>query len=87
MYHGTPQGGFTEFKDGTFFTDDKAYAALYKERSSGIYRRKAPENAKSQIYEVYLDIKRPFDTRNEDIRKIYEEDFLPEYVASQLQLE
>ena len=30
MYHGTPNGTFTVFRDGTYFTDNQAYADLYQ---------------------------------------------------------
>lgn len=66
VYHGTPKYGFTEFKtelEGAYFTADKMYATEYAKLN------------KENVYSVYLNIKRPFDTRNAKERKIFEEQF------------
>lgn len=78
-YHGTPQGGYTIFKDGTYFTENRDYAEKYMSRSSGIYRRQPPENPKPTLYKVYLNIEKPFDTRIPAVREIYEKNFYNEY--------
>lgn len=85
MYHGTPQGGYTIFKDGTYFTENQDYAEKYLNRSSGIYRRQAPENARPTLYKVYLNIEKPFDTRIPAVREIYENDFYNEYGGGGIQ--
>ena len=76
MYHGTPQGGFTVFKnDLAFFTDNKAYADNYQSVSaSSRNSRKTESNPKT--YEVYLNITKPFDIRNAKEKNIFVEDYV-----------
>ena len=74
MYHGTPNGDFTIFKEGTYFTENKAYADVYQNQgaSSSGYKKTATNPT---TYEVYLDIKKPFDTRNPKEREIFENEY------------
>lgn len=67
VYHGTPRGGFTQFRtdEGAYFTTDRDYAALYT-RGDG---------EGSEIYEGYLNITNSFDTRNPRERQIFENEF------------
>ncbi len=75
MYHGAKNGGgFTVFRDWGYFTENKAYAERYAQR----------ENQKS-LYEVYVKMDKPFDTRDAETREIFEDEILPEYGASQIQ--
>lgn len=75
MYHGAKNGGgFTVFRDWGYFTENKAYAERYAQR----------ENEKS-LYEVYVKMDKPFDTRDTETREIFENEILPEYGASQIQ--
>jgi len=75
MYHGTPSGDFTVFKDGTYFTENKWYADLYQNPgASSINSRKTLTNPKT--FEVYLDIKKPFDIADAEARKIYINDYI-----------
>ncbi len=75
MYHGAKNGGgFTVFRDWGYFTENKAYAERYAQR----------ENKKS-LYEVYVKMDKPFDTRYSETREIFENEILPEYGASQIQ--
>lgn len=75
MYHGTPNGDFTVFKDGTYFTDDKAYADRYQNPgASSISTGKTASNPKT--FEVYLDIKKPFDLSDPEAKRIYIEDYI-----------
>lgn len=75
MYHGTPNGDFTVFKDGTYFTQNKDYADRYQEPgASSISTGKIKENPKT--YEVYLDIKKPFDINDPEAREIYTNDYI-----------
>ena len=69
MYHGTPNGDFTIFKDGTYFTDNKAYADRYQNPgASSISTGKTASNPKT--FEVYLNITKPFDINDAEARKI-----------------
>ena len=75
MYHGTPNGDFTVFKDGTYFTDNKEYADRYHSTSaSSISSGKTASNPKT--FEVYLDIKKPFDINDAEARDIYINEYI-----------
>lgn len=75
MYHGTPSGDFTVFKDGTYFTQNKEYADRYQDPSaSSISTGKVKDNPKT--FEVYLDIKKPFDISDPEAREIYINDYI-----------
>lgn len=76
MYHGTPQGGFTVFKnDLQFFTPDKSYADVYQSPSAS--SRKSGKTASSpQTYEVYLNMEKPFDIRDEETRELFIEEYV-----------
>ena len=75
MYHGTPNGDITVFKDGTYFTDNKAYADRYQNPgASSISTGKTASNPKT--FEVYLDIKKPFDLSDPEAKRIYIEDYI-----------
>ena len=77
MYHGTPYGGFTVFRNGlTYFTPNKEYADRYHNPSASSVRGRYDSATNEQTYEVYLNITKPFDIRNAEDRKI----FIDEYV-------
>lgn len=70
MYHGTPNAGFTKFKSGTYFTQYKWYADRYQgQGASSLGVKKTANNP--DTYAVYLNIKKPFDTRNKTERDIF----------------
>jgi len=74
FYHGSKKGGgFTKFKDWQYFTENQAYAKRYTER----------DNEKS-LYRVFIKINKPFDTRNPECKKIFEQ-MKMEYGLSNLQ--
>ena len=52
MYHGTPKGDFTVFKDGSYFTQNRRYADGYQNETTG----RTELNPKT--YEVYLNYSR-----------------------------
>lgn len=67
MYHGTPQGGFTKFRNGlTYFTSNPEYAQEYEGKNPQRGQQSNP-----QLYKVYLNITHPFDTRNAADRKMF----------------
>lgn len=75
MYHGTPNGDYTVFKDGTYFTPNKEYADKYQNPgASSLSTKQTASNPKT--YEVYLDIKKPFDISDAEARRIYIEDYI-----------
>lgn len=74
MYHGSPNAGFTEFRSGTYFTPMKWYADGYKKQGASMLSYKKTAN-NPDTYEVYLNIEKPFDTRNPKERRIFEKEF------------
>ena len=63
FYHGSKKGGgFTEFKDWQYFTPKKEYAERYAQRGN-------PES----LYSVFVKMEHPFDTRNAEARRIFQE--------------
>ncbi|WP_251616090.1 hypothetical protein [Senimuribacter intestinalis] len=74
MYHGTPEAGFTEFREGTYFTQNKEYADNYQNPGASSLRVKSSAG-NPDTYKVFLNIKKPFDTRNSQERAIFESKF------------
>lgn len=63
FYHGSKKGGgFTEFRDWQYFTQNKEYAQRYTQRDNP-----------GSLYTVYVKMENPFDTRNEDAREVFME--------------
>lgn len=74
VYHGTPTGGFTIFRDESYFSPLMWYAEKYKNPSASS-NRSSRDVGTSMLYEVFLNIRKPFDTRNAVEKKIFESDF------------
>ena len=75
MYHGSPNGNITSFKAGSYFTDNKEYADRYQNPgASSISAGKVASNPKT--YEVYLDIRKPFDLSDAEAKRIYIENYI-----------
>lgn len=70
MYHGTPNAGFTQFRTGSYFTQNREYAEGYQSTSAS-YLSPGKKAGTPGTYAVYLDIKKPFDTRNKVERDIF----------------
>lgn len=78
MYHGTPNGGFTKFRSGSYFTQNPDYAALYQNPGASMLGyKKGADNP--QNYQVYLNIEKPFDTRNPKERRIFVQEYYRKY--------
>ena len=78
MYHGTPNGGYTRFRSGTYFTPSAEYATVYQ--SPGASSLSVKPGASNQMnYEVYLNITKPFDTRNPKEREIFTKEYYRKY--------
>lgn len=78
MYHGTPNGNHTTFRSGTYFTEDPDYASVYQDPgASMLSSRKTVDNPKT--YKVYLNITKPFDTRNPKERRIFMNEYYRKY--------
>ena len=76
VYHGTPSGGFTVFKnDLNFFTANKTYADVYQDTNASA--RKSGKTATNPMtYEGYLNITKPFDLSDPECMKV----FIDEYI-------
>ena len=78
VYHGTPLGGFDTFKrQQNYFTSMKWYADRYQDEStsSNFVPDKHENPGEKMTYAVFLNIRKPFDTRNRKERKIFEKEF------------
>ena len=74
FYHGSKKGGgFTQFRDWQYFTENRDYAQRYAERGN--------ENS---LYTTFVKMENPFDTRIDAVRDIYE-DARMEYGMGELQ--
>ena len=71
VYHGTPTGGFTEFKDWSYFTEKKEYADRYNHASASSSRGYAVESSRPMTYELYMNPGRVFDTRSKKAAALY----------------
>lgn len=75
MYHGTPSGDFTVFKDGSYFTGSKEYADRYQSPSASSISAGKKATA-PKTFAVYLDIKKPFDITDPEARDIYINEYI-----------
>lgn len=69
VYHGTPHGNFTIFNTsngGIYFSANENYAKRYM---------KANTHNDARLIEAYLNMAKPFDTRQTKERKIFEQEF------------
>ena len=75
MYHGTPDGSFTEFNEGSYFTPNKEYADGYQWEGASVLRsnKKAVD---PKTFEVYINSENPFSLSDPKARDIY----LNEYI-------
>ncbi len=74
FYHGAKKGGgFTEFRDWSYFTENKEYAKRYTDR-----------NAPGSLYTTYVKLDNPFDTRKPADRKLFDS-IRNEYGLSEVQ--
>ncbi|MBQ4614092.1 MAG: hypothetical protein IJB31_04105 [Akkermansia sp.] len=74
VYHGSPTGGFTIFRNESYFSPFMWYAEKYKHPSASS-NRSSRDVGTPMLYEVFLNIRKPFDTRNAAEKKIFETDF------------
>lgn len=77
VYHGTPYGGFEEFQKGrqAYFTPMEWYANKYQTPGASAIRNRYDEATQPQTYPVFLNIRKPFDTRNAAERKLWDEEY------------
>lgn len=83
MYHGTPNATFTVFRPNSFFTEDKSYADVYQNVGASSDSVKTTAD-NPDTYKVYLNIKKPFDTRNPEVKKIWDEQYYHKWDTGEL---
>ena len=71
VYHGTPTGGFTQFRDWSYFTENKKYADRYNHPSASSIRGYAVEEESPMTYELMMNPGRVFDTRKKAAANLY----------------
>lgn len=75
FYHGTPDGSFDTFNDGSYFTPNKWYADTYQNpQASSLSYGKLATNPTT--FETYLDMRKPFDISDPEARRVYIEDYI-----------
>lgn len=79
MYHGTPYGGFDQFKDESYFTPNRDYAEIYMNPSASSNRSYFTPATNPEVYEVFLASQRPFDTRKPVARNIFNREFFQKW--------
>lgn len=84
VYHGTPTGGFTQFKDWSYFTENKSYADRYNHPSASSIRGYAVQETKPMTYALRMNPGRVFDTRKAKERNLFNKARM-EYGMSELQ--
>jgi len=77
VYHGTPTGGFTIFKNRpTYFSKDKDIADIYKAPSASSIRTWAiPDEAVPETKSLFIKAENTFDTRNKAHLKKWNDEF------------
>ena len=74
LYHGAKGGGgFNEFRDWGYFTENEAYARRYMKRDD-----------EGSLYKTYVKAEKPFDTREQEAARIFRK-MRNEYGLSELQ--
>ena len=74
FFHGAKKGGgFTEFRNWSYFTENKNYAERYAQRDNP-----------SSLYTVFVKMSMPFDTRDLETKSLFE-DIRDEYGLSEIQ--
>lgn len=77
VYHGTPYGGFTTFKnDLNYFTPNAEYAERYHSPSASSIRGKYDPATNEMTYKGYLNITKPFDIADPETREIFINDYV-----------
>lgn len=78
VYHGTPNATYDQFREGTIFTKNKEYAKRYvNQGASSISYKKTQE--KPAVYSAKINLKKPFDTRQNLDRNIFNSEYQAMY--------
>lgn len=76
FYHGSPDGTFNIFNNGSYFSPNKEYADGYQNTWASSLANSGKKSINPKTYEVYLNITNPFTLSNSRAKEIY----LNEYI-------
>ncbi len=78
MYHGTPSGNYKHFRSGTYFTPNREYADVYQNPGASSISYGKKQDAPT-TFAMYLNMEKPFDTRNPKERSIFMKEYYRKY--------
>ena len=84
VYHGTPDAFESNIRAESYFSSQPEIADIYTNPSASSIATRAKTGEAKAVYPAYLDIKKPFDTRDPKIRKEFMEEFYGEYSRTPL---
>lgn len=79
LFHGTPDGGFDTFHPESYFAESGKLASIYTSTSASSIAASTKRGAAPTVYPVFVGMKKPFDTRIPEVRKIFEREFYNKY--------
>lgn len=78
VYHGTPSGNYEHFRSGTYFTPNREYADVYQNPGASSISYGKKQDAPT-TFAMYLNMEKPFDTRNPKERSIFMKEYYRKY--------
>jgi hypothetical protein len=84
VYHGTPDAFESNIRGESYFTSQPEIANIYTNPSASSISTRPKAGVAPAIYPSYLDIKKPFDTRDPKIRKEFMEEYYGKYSRTPL---
>jgi hypothetical protein len=79
VYHGTPDAFESSIRGESYFSPDPEIAEIYTSPSASSIATSAKRGDAPAVYPSYLEIKKPFDTRDPKIRKEFMEEYYGKY--------
>ena len=84
VYHGTPDAFESNIRAESYFTSQPELANMYTNTSASSIATRPKLGEAPAIYPSYLNIKKPFDTRDPKIRKEFMEEYYGKYSRTPL---
>jgi hypothetical protein len=84
VYHGTPDAFESNIRAESYFTSQPELANMYTNTSASSIATRPKLGETPAIYPSYLNIKKPFDTRDPKIRKEFMEEYYGKYSRTPL---
>lgn len=79
VYHGTPDAFESSIRGESYFSPDPEIAGIYTSPTASSIATFAKRGDAPAVYPSYLEIKKPFDTRDPKIRKEFMEEYYGKY--------